>query len=160
MDEEMIKRFIDACNDSKKITELMPPLPKGIRPRHIHILDSIVILRNRMDLVRVSDVSERLNVTMPSITLLVNDLEKKGCLIKQTSPEDKRAYSLVLTELGELYYRMYIKGYHGWLSERFDEVSEEDMKTTIRTIYKVYEVMKRCSPAIIEEDGSVRLLAE
>lgn len=160
MDEEMIKRFFDACADSRKIMDLMPELPEGIKPRHIHVIDSIAILRSQLECVRVSDVSERLNVTMPSITLLVNDLEKKGWLIKQTNKEDKRAYSLVLTEVGEKYYRMYVKSYHGWLSKRFDRISEEDMMTTIRTMYNAYHIMCQCSPAVIEEDGSVRLLSD
>ena len=41
MDITAVKNFLGACHEAKRITELMPKLPKGMTPRHIQILDSI-----------------------------------------------------------------------------------------------------------------------
>ena len=36
-----VKFFLDSCHAAKRITELMPKLPKGLTPRHIHVIDAI-----------------------------------------------------------------------------------------------------------------------
>ena len=41
MDTALIKDFFDCCRDAKKILELLPPLPQGLTPRHIQIIDTI-----------------------------------------------------------------------------------------------------------------------
>jgi len=69
--------------------DLMPDLPKGIKSRNIHVLDSIVILRGKIECVRVSDISDWLKITMPSIALLVNDLEQKVGLSKRPAKKTR-----------------------------------------------------------------------
>lgn len=36
-----VKKFLSACQEAKRITELMPPLPKGMSPRHIYVIDAV-----------------------------------------------------------------------------------------------------------------------
>lgn len=80
--EEELKRFIDACTTARRIVETMPELPKGIKPRHIHVIDAIVLTEQQKGKVQVSDISRHLNVTMPSVTRLVRELEEQGVLVK------------------------------------------------------------------------------
>ncbi len=91
--EEELKRFIDACTTARRIVETMPELPKGIKPRHIHVIDAIVLTEQQKGKVQVSDISRHLNVTMPSVTRLVRELEEQGVLVKYPDREDGRNVS-------------------------------------------------------------------
>ena len=129
--EEELKRFIDACTTARRIVETMPELPKGIKPRHIHVIDAIVLTEQQKGKVQVSDISRHLNVTMPSVTRLVRE-----------DREDGRNVLLKLTVLGQEYYQRYVHDYYQELGQRLEEISRADLKTAVQTINKVYGCMK------------------
>lgn len=72
-----VRSLIDACWKAKTITELMPALPKGMKPRYVHVIDAVWHINepNGQDTgtARVGDVSAFLGVTTPSITKLVGE---------------------------------------------------------------------------------------
>lgn len=140
--EEELKRFIDACTTARRIVETMPELPKGIKPRHIHVIDAVVLTEQQKGKVQVSDISRHLNVTMPSITRLVRELEEQGVLIKYPDKEDGRNVLLKLTGLGQKYYRRYVHDYYQELGQRLEAISRAELKTAVQTINKVYVCMK------------------
>lgn len=37
MDTTVVKSFLDTCHKAKRIAELMPELPCGMTPRHVHV---------------------------------------------------------------------------------------------------------------------------
>ena len=141
--EEELKRFIDACGVARRIVETMPELPKGIKPRHIHGHRRGGSDRRKKGKVQVSDISRHLNVTMPSVTRLVSELEERGVLEKYADAEDGRNVLLKLTPLGESYYRRYVREYYQKLGIRFENISPEDLRTTIRTIQTAYQCIRR-----------------
>ena len=141
MEITVVKEFVDACHQAKRITELMPELPKGMSPRHIHVIDAVRDLGQSNKTVKVSDISAYLNVTRPSITKLVNELEKMDVVQKIPDEEDGRVIRVRLTDLGEEYYDFYVRRYHSWLAEKFTDISPEDFRTTVRTVRQVYQIM-------------------
>lgn len=142
MNIELIKKFLDVCQEAKKVTELTPKLPNGMKPRHIHVIDKVYALSQRKEYVKVSDVSEELKVTKPSITKLINELEDQNVIVKNSSNNDNRITTITLTSLGKEYYEIYVDKYHNWLAELFSDIDEKDMMKTIETISKAYEIMK------------------
>lgn len=50
---------------------------------------------------KVSEISQRLHVKSPTVTQLINGLEKDGLVKRNTDPDDRRAVSVILTERGE-----------------------------------------------------------
>lgn len=90
MDTALIKDFFDCCREAKKILELLPPLPQGLTPRHIQIIDTISQLEEKNGLVKISDISTALHVTRPSITRLVSELAAAGYAQKAGSATDGR----------------------------------------------------------------------
>lgn len=151
MNTEFIKKFLDACQEAKKVTELMPELPKGIKPRHIHVIDTLYILSQKKEYVKVSDISEALKVTKPSITKLINELEIENVLVKNYKESDNRIITLTLTSLGKKYYETYVDEYHKWLSELFIDIDEKDILISVETISRVYDIMKSHKMKIVEE---------
>ena len=65
-----VRSLLDVCWKAKTITELMPALPKGMKPRYVHVIDAVWHINepNGQDTgtARVGDVSAFLGVTTPS----------------------------------------------------------------------------------------------
>lgn len=142
MNQELLRHLLDACFYGKQITELMPPLPPKMKPRHIHVINAIHVLQEKQEYVRISDVSHALRVTTPSVTKLINELEVYGVVEKHANEEDRRITTLTLTPLGVEYYTLYIRDYHSQLSKLLQSLDEKDCDTTIQTLEKMYQIMK------------------
>lgn len=67
-----VRSLLDVCWKAKAITELMPALPKGLKPRYVHVIDAVWHINEtngqEIGTARVSDVSAFLGVTTPSVT--------------------------------------------------------------------------------------------
>ena len=138
----MIKKMMDACYMAKRARELLPELPKGVTPSYIHYLDIIQRLESQNIKVKISDISDELNLPRPGVTRTVKDMEAKGYLQKFSSDEDGRITFITLTEEGRRLSDKYDRKYYGALSQYLDCISDEDADCTIRTIEKLYEIMQ------------------
>lgn len=61
----------------------------------------------RMDRPAFSELAEKLEVTRPSVTTLVQKLIRMGYVKKVQSEEDRRVYHIVLTPKGEQFNQMH-----------------------------------------------------
>ena len=141
MTNEKVKRMLDACYQAKRIREMLPPLPQGVMPSYIQYLDVIQSLEKQDVHVKVSDISDELNIPRPGVTRTVKEMEKKGYLRKIASPDDGRVTYISITEEGWNLFRKYDKNYFGVLSVELNDISEEDADCMIRTIEKFYQIM-------------------
>ena len=57
---------------------MLPALPSGVTPSYIHFLDVIQILERQGVAVKISDISDYLNIPRPGVTRTVKEMEKKG----------------------------------------------------------------------------------
>ena len=128
MNSELTRQFLDACHEARRICEILPDLPPKVKPRHIRIINCISTIHEKQGSVRVSDVAAAMNGTMPSITKLVNELCEMGAVKKRQSRNDKRVYTLKLTDLGNHYYDVYVKQFQGWLCDQMEDIPEEKCK--------------------------------
>ena len=78
MQNRTIKRMFDACYQAKRIRELLPPLPSGVRSTFIQYLDVIQMLDKEDVSVKISDISDVLNLPRPGVTRTVKEMEEKG----------------------------------------------------------------------------------
>ena len=97
MTNKKIKEMLDACYQAKRIREMLPPLPQGVMPSYIQYLDVIQSLEKRDVHVKVSDISDELNIPRPGVTRTVKEMEKKGYLSKIASPDDGRVTYISVT---------------------------------------------------------------
>lgn len=141
MDADKIKRMLDACYLAKRIRELLPELPEGVTPAYIQYMDVIHKLQQNHERVKVSDISDALNLPRPGITRTVKEMEKKGYLRKYASEEDGRITYLEITEKGEELSDKYDKNYYSRLLKYMDHISEDEADCMIQTIEKFYKVM-------------------
>ena len=111
MDSEKIKRMLDACYMAKRIRELLPKLPDGVSPAYIQYLDVIHTLQKTKEYVKVSDISDALNLPRPGVTRTVKAMEEKGYLKKISSDEDGRVTYIAITKSGEELSDKYDRNY-------------------------------------------------
>lgn len=141
MTNEKIKRMLDACYLAKRIREMLPPLPEGVMPSYIKYLEVVQTLEKNSSHVRVSDISDALDLPRPGVTRTVKEMEQKGYLRKLASSDDRRVTYISITEEGRELSRKYDENYFSELSAYLDDISEEEADCMIRTIGKFYEIM-------------------
>ena len=90
MTNEKIKRMFDAFYQAKRIRDMLPPLPQGVMPSYIQYLDAIHSLQKEKKDIRISDLSDAMNLPRPGVTRTVKEMETKGYLQKLMSPDDGR----------------------------------------------------------------------
>ena len=141
MTVEKIKALLDACYQAKRARELLPALPKGVTSSYIQYLDAIERLEREGVRVKVSDISDALNLPRPGVTRTVGEMEDKGYLQKSASAEDGRVTYLTITEQGRTLSQTFNEQFFAQLAPLLDDISDEDAECTIRTIRALYDVM-------------------
>lgn len=136
-----LKQLLDACYTAKRIVETLPELPAGMKPRHIHVLDAVYEIQGRQGVCRVSDVSARFNITMPSVTKLVQELEKRGLVEKKADAADKRVSLLFLTDAGRECVKRYVTDFQKEWAGRLDDISDEQVEEAINIIERLNVTM-------------------
>ncbi|MBC8532194.1 MarR family winged helix-turn-helix transcriptional regulator [Gehongia tenuis] len=91
---------------------------------------------------KVSQLSRRLDVAPPTVTQMINSLERKGFLERSIDPEDRRAVLVKLTERGseimERGRRELMQRFHGLIQY----MGPEDAKELARLLNKTAEYMR------------------
>ena len=140
---QTIKRMLDACYQAKRIREMLPPLPQGIMPSYIQYMDLIQSMERQGIPVKISDISEQMNLPRPGVTRTVKEMEEKGLLHKIASENDGRVTYITVTEEGKKLSKKYDEEYFTGLSSALSDISEEEADCMIQTIEKFYEVMSK-----------------
>jgi len=90
----------------------------------------------------VSDISILLNIAMPTATVAVKKLERKGFVIKVPCPEDGRRFIITLTALGQkvdkahkIFHRKMVRN----ISNGFAENEREVLLTAIRKLSEFFK---------------------
>ena len=138
---ETLKKMFDACYQAKRTREMLPTLPEGVMPSYIHYLDVIETLEKQDVQVKISDISDALNLPRPGVTRAVKGMEIKGYLKKIASHDDGRVTYVTSTERGKQLSQKYNEETFNMILPCMDAISEEDAECMVRTIEKFYEIM-------------------
>ena len=120
---------------------MLPKLPEGVLPSYVRYLETIIELEEKNQKVKVSDVSEVLNLPRPGVTRTINAMEEKGYLKKETAKHDGRVTYVTVTKEGKTIFEKYNKDYFQKLALCLNHVSNDEADCMIQTIEKFYEVM-------------------
>ena len=143
-----IKDLLDACYQGKRVRELLPPLPRGVRPSYVQYLDVIETLESHGVRVKVSDISDTLHLPRPGVTRTVKEMEDKGYLRKIASEEDGRVTYLAITDSGKRLSQIHNAQFFAQLAPLLADISDEDAACTVRTMQKLYDVMSERSDSL------------
>ena len=143
-----IKDLLDACYQGKRVRELLPPLPRGVRPSYVQYLGVIETLESHGIHVKISDISDTLHLPRPGVTRTVKEMEDKGYLRKIASEEDGRVTYLAITDSGKRLSQIHNAQFFAQLAPLLADISDEDAACTVRTIQKLYNVMSERSDSL------------
>ena len=141
MKSEKVKEMLDSCYMAKRILDMLPKLPEGVLPSYVRYLETIIELEEKNQKVKVSDVSEVLNLPRPGVTRTINAMEEKGYLKKETAKHDGRVTYVTVTKEGKMIFEKHNKDYFQKLALCLNHVSNDEADCMIQTIEKFYEVM-------------------
>ena len=141
MKSEKVKEMLDSCYMAKRILDMLPKLPEGVLPSYVRYLETIIELEEKNQKVKVSDVSEVLNLPRPGVTRTINAMEEKGYLKKETAKHDGRVTYVTVTKEGKMIFEKYNKDYFQKLALCLNHVSNYEADCIIQTIEKFYEIM-------------------
>lgn len=105
-------------------------------PSYIQYMDVIQSLEKQGVQMKISDISDRLNLPQPGVTRTVKEMEKKGLLEKPASPEDGRVTYISMTVKGKELSQKYDEHYFSGLAPYLDGISETDADCTQGSILK------------------------
>lgn len=138
---ETIKRMFDACYQAKRTRDMLPPLPTGVSSSYIQYLDVIQSLERNGIHVKISDISDALNLPRPGVTRTVKEMEAGGYLKKTASSDDGRITYISITEPGLKLWSTYDTEFFSELAPYMNSISEKDAETMIQTIASFYKIM-------------------
>lgn len=141
MNSQKTKEMLDSCYIAKRILDLLPELPESVLPSYIRYLETIIDLKEKNGRVKVSEISEALNLPRPGVTRTVRSMVEKGYLIKRSSKEDGRVTYIEVSEKGQALFEKFNKEYFEDLSQNLSHISIEEADCMIETIEKFYQVM-------------------
>lgn len=106
---------------------------KDLSIRELHVLEAVSSLRgsgkNTM-----AEIARYLHLSPASLTTAVNVLVKKGYVVRNYSPTDRRVIFVLLTDAGEEANRKYLDFIRGMIAELGQDLDEESADRLITSI--------------------------
>lgn len=145
MADALVKDFFELMNNFRSLALKSRQNP-DMHQAEIMMLHAIESCMEREcdieDGVKISVLSDFLNITKPAASKMLNNMEQKNYICRKTDKRDRRVVYVVLTEegktiLGEKKMKMI-----EFLNHLTEGVGEEDMKEFMRISKKMFRLMK------------------
>ena len=91
----------------------------------------------------VSEISERMGISNPAASQLVDRLVLNGLLTRSEDPRDRRARQIQLTEQGHLLIKNSQQDRFRWVENLIDSLPEEDRAAVQKAIPALVEATRR-----------------
>lgn len=85
----------------------------------------------------MSEVAEKLKITIGTLSIAINRLVKKGYIEKNTNKEDKRAFNLSLTGKGEKVFKVHAGFHKEMIDAVINDLTLEEFKVVINFLGRI-----------------------
>jgi len=143
-----LQEILNAFYIAKEATKVSPTLPNHINNSHLHVLTAINELGEE---VRITDISKKLLMTLPNITVWVKDLENLGLVKKTTLKIDKRVILVRLTDEGFNVLNKYVLDYRHRISKVLETKDMNNYKIITAAIAEIYSIFRNVADDINNE---------
>lgn len=106
---------------------------KDITNNDMHIIEAIGIHEKR----NMSQIAKNLAVTVGTLTVNMNSLEKKGYILRERSAEDKRVVLVTLTEKGRKAFFHHRDFHKAMIRSAIKGLDEEEMDALMNCLTKL-----------------------
>ncbi len=105
----------------------------GLSPQQNHTIEIV----GSNGPIRMKPLSEKLSVTMGTLTVMIDRLEKSGHVCRQKDPEDGRGFNILLTAKGKTIHKEH-HAYHLNLAEDITScLSQEEASGLLNSLAKI-----------------------
>jgi len=157
-DKELNQLFMRTYRSINKVEETMlQTMSNGsLSISEMHIIECIG--RDRKNGVTVSDIAQDMEITLPSATIAVKKLEKKGYVTKARDTEDGRRVYVQLTEHGrkaEVAHRYFHRKMLKAVSKMIREEDRPVLLNAVRALNDFFETTVRETSQPSGEQGGM-----
>lgn len=104
----------------------------------VHTIEAIGMYTERT----MSEVAQKLKITVSTLTTAVNKLIKKGYVERKRIEEDRRVVLVKLTKKGKLAYRIHEKFHRDMINTAIDGLNLKEEEMLISSLNKINEFFK------------------
>lgn len=98
-----------------------------------HYLEAIFEMENPT----LSSIAEKLNVSKPSTSIVLNKLIENGFLVKEQSADDKRVYYIRITDKARCLKDAEVRGFQNIVNKIREQLPAEEVGKIEKTLEKV-----------------------
>ena len=145
MDRALREAFISASLRFRKVDFCLAP-QAGFHFGELVVLSTVTAsgytAGGRLN---VTEIQQRLHVSKPAVSQILNSLEKKGCITRRIDPSDRRKIAVAATPKGDALLKQTNAGYEDAMCELFSRFGEENTKNLAELLNRfadVYEQIK------------------
>lgn len=139
MDSETAQRLINTFMQFRR-SRWHEKKIAGFNPSEFKIMSVLNQgMKENSDGMKVSEISERLHVTPPTVTQLINSLEKEELVERTIDPNDRRSVNVRLTGKGIEVTRQAREAFKETFLGLIDYLGEEDSDKLAELLSKVNE---------------------
>ncbi len=109
---------------------------KGLAPSH----GDILICLYQDGKMTMKDIAQKIRRTKPTVTVLVDKLEKSGFVKREVSESDSRSFNIVLTKKGEDFRPVFEKISKGLNEMLHKNLTDKEADTLEKLLSKVYRM--------------------
>jgi DNA-binding MarR family transcriptional regulator len=99
--------------------------------------DVMAALDRAPDGLTMGDLSRRLMIANGNTTVIVDGLERDGLAERTVAPEDRRRFTVMLTERGRAAFAEMAGAHAAWVAELLGDVAAPDVETLSRLLHDV-----------------------
>ena len=111
----------------------------GLSVRQMNALNALNrLMTNRHEGIPLKELAHYLRMSIPSASLLVDSMVKKGLFDRKENPRDRRSLCIRLSEEGESRYRTLFNGMKKKLDTLFSILPQEDKENFCRIVDTLY----------------------
>jgi DNA-binding MarR family transcriptional regulator len=111
---------------------------KDLSITEIHTIEAISMYEARS----MSEVALDLKITVGTLTTAINNLVKKGYVVRKRIEEDRRVVLIQLTKRGKLAYRIHEKFHKDMVKETIEGLSEGEEEVLVTALEKLNSFFK------------------
>ena len=111
----------------------------GLSVRQMNALGALNrLMTNRHEGIPLKTLAHHLRMSIPSTSLLVDSMVKKGLFDRKENPRDRRSLCIRLSEEGESRFQLLYNGMKQRLDTLFSTLAEEDKENFCRIVVTLY----------------------
>lgn len=141
-EKRLNKLLIETFRDILKVEELiLQKSDPNLSINEVHLIESVRNGENRSR--SVSEIASDLRIAVPSVTIAVNKLVKKGYLVKEKSSEDGRSVQIFLTREGEVIYRLHSYFHYKLVRAAAEDLTQEEKDALLIGVKNLDDFFKK-----------------